>query len=359
MSERKPNAATINQAEHPSVHDEADKQHHFKKYLKCIVLIVLLSTGALVLFSKPSPEISTSASSTEAKSSLLQEKIQSPRSSPASPISVNETLKSVVPERHRAKSYAERHQSFPSSPYITGTPYNQTIQSKPPRPLKVPYPILVLNLPKSGTTTIWQYFECGLGKDPEHAVHWWTTGNQKQIGPCFHYNLMHQQDVLHRCGDYDVWIDCGYVKAPKNAAVTDCFFPAVHGLENFYQHHPNGTILFIEREVEAWYQSAAKWGNGNMLRKWSRACRSSFFPQEEPSHQEVLLTEKDWKEMYQRVTQNVRQFSAAHPSLTYLEPDVTLEDPAVGSWLEEHVGIAASCWGKCQPNGQTATCEET
>ena len=354
MAERKANVATSNQDEHPPVQDEAERQQHFKKYSKYIVLIFLLSCGALLLqkISKPPPTITTSANSIETKD-------ESPKSSLASQISLNPTSKAGARERPQGKSHAARHRSFPSSPYITKKMYNQTLQSKSLRPLKVPYPILVLNLPKSGTTTIWQYFECGLGKDPEHAVHWWTTGTQKQIGPCFHYNRLHNQDLLHRCGDYDVWIDIGYVKAPKHAVITECFFPAVHGLEAFYQHHPNGTILLIRRNVDAWYQSAANWGNGNMLRKWSRACRSSFFPDMERSRQEVPLTEKDWKKMYQRVTQNVRQFAAAHPSLTYLEPDVTLEDPAVGPWLEEQVGISASCWGKCQPNGQKATCEET
>ena len=270
----------------------------------------------------------------------------------------------------------------PLDPYISNAPYNY---SEPlSKPLKVPYPIFVLNLPKSGTTTIWQYFECGLG--PHRAVHWWVQKNAttskttitansgsrrargtgrkktsieerrendynvggKQVGPCLEHNIANHQPPLYRCGHYDVWVDCGY-SLPR---LQKCFFPAVHALDAIYESYPDATLLWIRRDVEEWYNSAAKWGN--MLRKWSQACRSSFFPEKVDG----ALTGEDYKDFYRQTTQRIRQFAKDHPSMTYLEPlDLTLSSPELGSWLEEHVGIAESCWGKCQPDGQNAKCE--
>jgi hypothetical protein len=46
--------------------------------------------------------------------------------------------------------------------------------------------------------------------------------------------------------------------------------------------------------------------------------------------------------------QHVRDFAAAHPSMTFLE--VSLEDNATASILEERIGIPASCWGKHNEN---------
>lgn len=244
----------------------------------------------------------------------------------------------------RLPTPTNRRSSFLSNrdPYVTALPYDFTKSTS--RILKVPYPIFVLNLPKSGTTTIWQYFECGLG--PNRAVHWWNN-NEKKMGPCLEHNIHNGVAPLTRCGDFDVWVDCGYTGPNR------CFFPAVHGLQAFYDHYPNATLLLIRRDVDAWYESAANWGR--MFRKWSRSCRQSFFPNATDTQ---ILEEADFKEFYGRVVSNVRQFAKDHPSMTYLEPeDYTLSSPEIGNWLEDNIGIDATCWpGKCRPDGQSAKC---
>ncbi|CAB9509860.1 expressed unknown protein [Seminavis robusta] len=210
--------------------------------------------------------------------------------------------------------------------------------------LKVPYPIFVLNLPKSGTTTLWQYFECGLG--PNRAVHWWTTQKGKQIGPCVEHNIKQNKPPVQNCGTFDVWIDFGYAGPDK------CFFPAVHALEALYKSYPDATFLLVRRDTESWYQSAKKWGK--MFEKWKTACRKDFFPNlaaTQPVHTE------DFRTFYETTTLRIRQFAKENPGMRYLEPNMTLSSPALGGWLEENIGIEASCWGKCKPNGHKARCE--
>ncbi|CAB9513433.1 expressed unknown protein [Seminavis robusta] len=216
--------------------------------------------------------------------------------------------------------------------------------------LKVPFPIFVLNLPKSGTTTLWQYFECGLG--PDRAVHWWTKG--KNIGPCVHYNIQQQNNQLplHRCGNFDVWLDFGYTTP------TECFFPAVQGLKPLYQSYPNATFLLIRRETDSWYNSAKKWGNakkwGKMFDRWKQTCRNDFFPNKDVN---ATIQTEDFRQFYDDTTQRIRQFAKKHPGMRYLEPkNLTLSSPELGDWLQENIGIESSCWGKCKPDGLGAKC---
>lgn len=60
--------------------------------------------------------------------------------------------------------------------------------------------------------------------------------------------------------------------------------------------------------------------------------------------QQQLLTTRDIRNFYEWHTQHVRDFAAAHPSLTYIE--VKLEDETTASVLQERVGISASCGGR-------------
>jgi hypothetical protein len=240
----------------------------------------------------------------------------------------------------------KRGSSQEKDPYIQ--PEGETavaLSSEPFKNLKVPYPIFVLNLPKSGTTTLWQYFACGLG--PDKAIHWWTNDN-KRIGPCVDHNIALNQKPLHRCGNYDVWIDFGYTSPSR------CFFPAVQGLEPLYKSYPRATFLWIPRDTESWYQSASGWGP--MLHKWASVCRSDFFPNHT---KEQTLGSADFQQFYQGTHARIRQFAQDHPTMSYVEPPVnmTLSSPELGAWLEETIGISASCWGKCQPKGHNVKCE--
>jgi hypothetical protein len=87
--------------------------------------------------------------------------------------------------------------------------------------LKVPTPIFVLSLPKSGTTTTFKYFECGLGgrKENRHIVshHWMklnsnSTSGRKSMraGVCMGKNVEAARPILDGCDDnYQILTDAG------------------------------------------------------------------------------------------------------------------------------------------------------
>lgn len=74
-------------------------------------------------------------------------------------------------------------------------------------PLKVPYPIFVPSLPKSGTTTTHKYFSCG-GQNSVHLAGR-TEDSIFKIGRCAQRNVEEGRAPFVGCGDYDVWTDTG------------------------------------------------------------------------------------------------------------------------------------------------------
>ena len=75
--------------------------------------------------------------------------------------------------------------------------------------LRIPTPIFVTSLPKSGTTSTWKYFACGLG--PGQSAHTFLSvpdGVNKtktvRMGRCFYDNMKQQLPLLEGCGDYQV-----------------------------------------------------------------------------------------------------------------------------------------------------------
>lgn len=203
-----------------------------------------------------------------------------------------------------------------------------------PAPIKLPFPIFVASLFKSGTTTIHAYFQCG----GQRSVHW-KNDKGERTGKCLYDNFRDGTDPFAGCGDYDIWTDNSFILAPSI-----CWDPSVTSLNAIYQAYPNATILLTVREAFSWTNSVIRWGN---LFKWLTSCHE-LWP-EQP--QKPQLDVEDIRQFYLWQIQHVRDFAAAHPSMTFLE--VSLEDNATASILEERIGIPASCWATHNKNDKS------
>jgi hypothetical protein len=154
-------------------------------------------------------------------------------------------------------------------------------------------------MPKSGSTTIHQFFSCGIGK--LFSVH--HTFNKKDMDPikrdfvppdmalvaaCMGHNLISDKPLIKGCGGFSVWTDSGAVvwdvkgddalvldhiphrKAPtkeENSKLPHrnwCFYPGVHALENIEKYYPFATILHLPRNSTDWVQSSTGWSKGMM-----------------------------------------------------------------------------------------------
>lgn len=206
-------------------------------------------------------------------------------------------------------------------------------------PLKISFPVFVASLPKSGTTSMWQYFNCG-GHPASHQ-YVKTSWNETQLtGLCVYKNLQNDRPPFEGCGTTDVFSDTGYAKYDNKEGPL-CYYPSMDALEEIYRHYPNVTFIHVERNATSWAKSMMNWGDGSLLVRWS-LCQMRNLPQyKEPT------TVKDVEAFYNWHNNRIRQFAKEHPSLHYIEVD--LESSDTGKLLEGQIGIPASCWGKCTP----------
>jgi hypothetical protein len=217
---------------------------------------------------------------------------------------------------------------------------------KDPVAVKINFPVFVASLPKSGTTSMWQYFSCG-GHHGSHQHVKVNDTHTELAGQCIQRNMDNGRPPFQGCGSYEVFTDTGYALAdperkhptyPLKPAV-DCYYPSIDSLDAFAEYYPSGTLLLVVRDTDSWYKSMAEWGEGSLLKRWE-LCEQTGFP-------DVNSDPDDFHSFYDWHTEHVRKFARQHPSLRYIE--VSLESEETGRILEREIGIPATCWGKCTP----------
>lgn len=141
--------------------------------------------------------------------SIVAEKLRKPSAGPPSFKTHPEFSENLVDEfitgakKEAASRRKRRKQKIQQKENNRKDTKNKTKKAK----LKVPTPIFVPSLPKSGTTTTHQYFQCG-GQSSAHLAA--RNGNDIfKIGRCAQRNVMAGRAPFSGCGDYDVWTDTG------------------------------------------------------------------------------------------------------------------------------------------------------
>ena len=144
-------------------------------------------------------------------------------------------------------------------------------------------PILVVGLPKAGTSTLFSYFDC-LGF---YSQHWYCCGPQRYaqqenmpsyMADCMVSNLQDHLPILDGCGDYDVYTE---LNGPRRRAQADqdmvgadgsmgyrprIFLPQHYHLKELHDYAPNATWILNLRPVPDWIRSVQQ-VPANMLAK--------------------------------------------------------------------------------------------
>ena len=196
----------------------------------------------------------------------------------------------------------------------------------PVESLKVPTPIFILSLPKSGTSSMYMYFRCGRVS----ALHTWMK-NGGRLGVCMENNYLNNTPMVEGCGKSDqVFSDIGYIMGKK------CFYPSLQAVNEIVRDYPNSTIIVSYRSV-GWHNSI--WDYHRLKTRWRKSC--SVFPNASNPHV--------WEDFYVQHSQRIRQ-AVQGTSVRYLEFD--FKDPTAGHQLENFTGISHKCYANCKPNGR-------
>jgi hypothetical protein len=233
-------------------------------------------------------------------------------------------------------------------------------------------PVLVVGLPKTGTTSLANFFHCG-GLTTSHYkcvnidgenVSFTSDGStmDQTCGRCIRDALATNQPPLKSCGNFEAWAQmdvagkpdsgCAGLNGVANCSTTGgslrsdessddtCFFPQVDALDALDAEFPEATLVLNTRaSPESWISSVDDW---NDLRERLRDCEIRGLPVGEgergPEGDAQLIRFVEQHEA------NVRAFVSSHPSHRLVE--VTIEDSDAGNALEAAFGIPASCWGR-------------
>ena len=190
-----------------------------------------------------------------------------------------------------------------------------------------PNPLLVVGLPKAGTSSIAEYFRCGgIEKVAHHKC------LNRACGAIIQKNLQAGRSPLFATGKNDVYVQID-VELNVDKGLP-CFFPQIEALEDLHHAHPNSTLLLNTRDINAWVRSVRAWaGMDTRLSK----CNITGLPAGKG------LKERELKRFFSNQALRVAKFVDRFPSHQLV--NVKIDSPDAGEVMETAFGISRTCWG--------------
>uniref|UniRef100_A0A7S0X5R9 Sulfotransferase n=1 Tax=Mantoniella antarctica TaxID=81844 RepID=A0A7S0X5R9_9CHLO len=230
-----------------------------------------------------------------------------------------------------------------------------TLGAKGGLPPTMGTPIMVVGMPKAGTSTIAAYFQCGNVK----SSHYQCVGNE-YCGVCIDRNVKAGVPPFANCGDYDVYsqldimgncttkkplVKRGMPEGTKSGARRGlepwdvCYMPQVEALEAIHSQFPNATFILNHRQhVDDWIKSVNHWGD---LRERFGDCQISGLPAGKGAP--GAAGDEQLKAFVAKHVLDVRRFVRQHPSHQLIE--VVIDNPSAGRFMESKFNIRGTCWG--------------
>lgn len=201
-------------------------------------------------------------------------------------------------------------------------------------------PVVVVGLPKTGTTSLAQFFRCTrFGHVSHHLC------GAKTCGECARDNKLAQKALFDGCR-YDVYAELD--------DIASCTLPQVNDLAEIDVALPNATLILSLRPAAHWLRSLTAYASSNSTGRASfrdqfAACLLRLGVVDETSDAALLAA-------FDAHTRRVLDFARAHPQHRFLTLDI--ESPSAGAVLSRAFGgIDASCWQ--QHNAMMTTLRRT
>jgi len=209
--------------------------------------------------------------------------------------------------------------------------------SGPPTNTFTGLPIIVVGMPKVGTTTITKYFECSGRYSVSH--HFCKPGRSglSKCGVIIKKNVEAGRLPLTGIDNFDVYAQLdAWALTTRRLFDYRCYMPQVEDLEKLHAQFPNATLILNTRNVDHWVKSLHSFNKGNMLQQMIE-CNITALPAG------VGGNDTDLKMFYQGHTDNIQSFVKSHPSHGLVTIDI--ENWDAGEILEEAFKINRTCWG--------------
>ena len=218
-----------------------------------------------------------------------------------------------------------------------------------PRPqLKVPKPVFVVGFPKSGTTSIFNFFSCAGAL----SQHYCCCGDVTDHRPCYSSimadcileNKRNGRPMLENCGDYDLYaqLDGEQTYLPNNRTqdlIGGHYLPQVFELDWIHKEYPNATFILPLRHSATWAASVNRWFN------MRHRIKSEYMYM---NRSDLVNVNLPLVNIYNKHTENVIKFVQQYPSHKLIKFQIT--DPDAGRILANEVGLPESCWGHHNKN---------
>jgi hypothetical protein len=199
-----------------------------------------------------------------------------------------------------------------------------------------PYAIVV-GMPKSGTTSIYQFFTCS----GYHTTHYCCCGSNATEYPCAGGKLFSQQLRDNLQEGRPLWQGTGdkFVHAQLDGeSMTESYIlPQHYNLKELDESAPRAVWILPLRPAAKWKHSVQKWLD---LEERLRVVYQRNYPS-------AQTTNFDLETFYQNHTEMIRNFCRKHRQSPKLCVEVDIDDPEAGKHLAKHFQNAIpTCWGK-------------
>jgi hypothetical protein len=264
-------------------------------------------------------------------------------------------------------------------------PHSPLSSSSPSLPLLA----LVVGLPKSGTTSIYELFHCS----GFQTSHYCCCGSTQMEYPCtnpatsqipghnpnqimsvkMHSNLQEGRSILSNLGEYSIHAQLDgelFFRQQEDVEGRNgrgprwsYFLPQHYHLENLHQAAPNATWILNLRRPEDWARSVLGWLDlAQRLWETDLYYRTTLQHQDDnknnninqsPFHEKDSHTKRSHNEtmtflveFYNHHTETVRQFVQSHPSQALIEVDITRPEEGKALLVQAFPGVRPDCWSR-------------
>jgi len=220
-------------------------------------------------------------------------------------------------------------------------------------------PVLNMGMPKTGSSTLSQFFEC-IGLNGTHQVFRNGKGDKEWEGICMRdavniglppldtcakdQHFMMQLDTIYPFGMSGN--NAGMAQTSKSR--DECFFPQLSLLEAFHQEAPNATFVLNFRPMREWIKSMRGWGD--MMHRF-QLCHLPNMPRGFPEniHNETAMTPVMHHFVCSHIL-HVRHFVEEFPSHALIELDLYDSNTSAMVMSELFSTVAEekvnpTCWG--------------